>query len=61
MKITRKDFLRLTGLSFLAVGSMEAARAIAGREFVCKGFIRKSGEACRAMGNGCRFAQMPEG
>ena len=31
MKITRKDFLRLSGLSFLAGGAIEAARAIAGR------------------------------
>ena len=31
MKITRKDFLRLTGLSFLSAGTLEAARAIAGR------------------------------
>ena len=30
MKITRKDFLRLTGLSFLAVGTVEAVRAVAG-------------------------------
>ncbi len=31
MKITRKDFLRLSGLSFLAAGAAGAARAIAGR------------------------------
>lgn len=31
MKMTRKDFLRLTGLSFLAAGTIETARAIAGR------------------------------
>ncbi len=36
MKITRKDFLRLTGLSFLAVGSMEAARAVVGRSSSAK-------------------------
>jgi len=30
-KITRKDFLRLTGLSFLAAGAIEATRAVTGQ------------------------------
>jgi Fe-S-cluster-containing dehydrogenase component len=31
MKITRKDFLRLTGLSLVALGGKEAVRAVAGQ------------------------------
>ncbi len=40
MKITRKDFLRLTGLSFLGAGTIEAARAIAGRSAAQEGASR---------------------
>jgi [DsrC]-trisulfide reductase subunit O len=40
MKITRKDFLRLSGLSFLGAGTIEAARAIAGQSAAQQGASR---------------------